>query len=351
MKRASNPWLGLGLAVPLLTVFDEHGHLAEADQRRLVAHVIAEGRGAGIVFIMGTTGEWNRVDTQTRHAAIRVSLDAVAQANSSRAQHERARAWVGVTAPAAGETLACIDVALEAGADALVIAPLAISGLADPVAFVRDEVAPRLCEQPDVPLYLYDNAEIAVDAAHPLLDAASLRALAALDCVHGIKISAPRDVVERAMTELDTAPAAARSFEVYIGYASLSFDIARSTGALAKGAGALDAHVRLAGLVPGAANVLPRAWRNAWEACWAGDAQAMAAARAQVEAFREVTFVGDRRPIVATLKRALLLDGVIESALVAPGTDALRAHELAAFDARYARVRADLAEQERDSAR
>jgi dihydrodipicolinate synthase/N-acetylneuraminate lyase len=338
--------LGLGLAVPLLTVLDARGRLIEADQRRLVDHVLQAGHGAGIVFVMGTTGEWNRVDAATRHATIAVSIDAVARANASPPLASSGRAWVGVTAPDVDGTLACLDFALQQGADALVLAPLAIAGLPDPIRFVCDEVAPRLSAHGDTPLYLYDNAEIAVDPARPLLDREALVRLAALECVHGIKISAPRATVETAMANLAEVGASAHPFAVYIGYASMIFDVARSSGALGRGIGAEGAAIRLAGLVPGAANVLPRAWRLAWEACWAGDHEAMDRLDALVDSFRAISFVGDRRPIVATLKRALLLEGVIGDASVAAGTEALHADEIAEFDRGYAAVRARINERE-----
>ena len=94
------------------------------------------------------------------------------------------------------------------------------------------------------------------------------------------------------------------------------------------------------GVGSGPANVLPSEWGRAWQGCRAGDVERMAEMQQIVEGFRSATEVaaGGRRTI-ACLKRALMLDGIISSAAVAPGTPALGAPDADRFDACYEAVR------------
>jgi hypothetical protein len=67
----------------------------------------------------------------------------------------------------------------------------------------------------------------------------------------------------------------------------------------------------------------------------------MDAAQRIADAFRDCTTLSNgKRPTLACLKRALVVDGVISSACVAPGTSALPAGEVARFDDAYAAVQA-----------
>ena len=72
-----------GLSVPVLTIVDEEGGLLEEDQRALVRHVVQDGDGADIVFSAGTTGEWDKVDNETRQAVIGVCAEEVSKLNLS----------------------------------------------------------------------------------------------------------------------------------------------------------------------------------------------------------------------------------------------------------------------------
>ena len=64
-----------GLSIPCITCLDAGGEPIDADQRRLVRYLIQEGRGADVIFVMGTTGEWNRLDQTRRHRVIRVVVE------------------------------------------------------------------------------------------------------------------------------------------------------------------------------------------------------------------------------------------------------------------------------------
>jgi len=77
-----------------------------------------------------------------------------------------------------------------------VLAPLSIRGLGDPVRFVARDVADLLDARPNrIPLYLYDNANIAADPKVPHIRTRQVKALSRLDFVRGIKVSAPRKVL------------------------------------------------------------------------------------------------------------------------------------------------------------
>lgn len=321
-----------GLSVPLVTVLDAAGRPIESDQRALVRHVMQRGRGADILFYMGTTGEWDRVSNAVRQAVIRVCADEVARENRRLLAQGRApvASWAGVTAPSRAETLANLSCAIEAGADAAVLAPLAISDVRDPVGFVREEVAERLAGD-ELPIYLYDNAEIATSADRPYLDPAQARALARLDFVRGIKVSAPIDVVDahlRRAAAHDPAATAPRS-DVYVGYASLVFELFERSAD----------EPRPTGLVSGPANCLPCEWACAWDACVHGDVERVEAARCVVDAFRALTFAAAGRRTIAALKRALWLDGVISSAALAKHTPDFADTELEDFELGYAQVK------------
>ena len=55
-----------GLSVPVMTLLDDAGRLAESDQRALVRFVIQGGWGADVVFAAGTTGEWHRIGDEQK---------------------------------------------------------------------------------------------------------------------------------------------------------------------------------------------------------------------------------------------------------------------------------------------
>lgn len=338
MGVAGDQGLGpTGLSVPLVTVLDARGRLLEADQRALVRHVIQQGQGANILFYMGTTGEWDRVSGAVRQSVIRVCADEVTLANVELVAAGRApvASWAGVTAPGRDETLANLQCALAAGADAAVIAPLAIRGVDDPVAFIREEVG-RVMAHERLPIYLYDNEEIAVDPARPYLTPEEADSLARLDFVRGIKVSAPIDIVDHHLrSSAERVERGAPHHAVYVGYASLVFELFdRPTD-----------EPRPAGLVSGPANCLPREWVCAWQACSRGDRAAANAIRPVLDAFRALTFSSSGRRTIAALKRALVIDGVISSAALAEGTPDFAEADGVAFERGYADLRLDARER------
>ncbi len=331
-----------GLSVPVVTVLDDDGVLVEDEQRAVVRHVIQGGYGAGVVFSSGTTGEWDRVDNPTRQAVNQVCAEETAKQNAELAKP--VECWAGVTSRSPSETLENLEHAIECGADAAVLAPLSIHGVGDPVRFVARDIADLVHARPRrIPIYLYDNADIAADPKVPRLRTRQVKALSRLDFVRGIKVSAPRKV----LGHYTRAAASFRSggdFAIYVGAASLIFEIFRPpSGPFA----ALTDHwnrYRLghglpSGVVSGPANALPREWARAWQVCRAGDRERMDQVRSVVTAFSAGTHASGGRRTIACLKRALQVLGVTTRSSVARGTPALARPDAERFDAAFERVR------------
>ncbi len=340
-----------GLSVPVISVLDEAGGLVEADQRAVVRFVIQDGYGADVVFAAGTTGEWDRVRPEVQRGVIQVCAEEVAKANAGLGDSGRpVEAWAGVTAPTPEGTLENLDFAIAAGVDAAVLAPLSIRGLRDPVRFVAREVADLLDARPRrIPVYLYDNADIAADPKIPHIRTRQVKSLSRLDFVRGIKVSASR----RVLGNYTKAAAGFRDrgdFGIYVGNAMLIFDIFRPRHGLW---GSISEHWQRrrmrggipCGVVAGPANALPREWARAWQVCRAGDAERMARVREVVEAFRQGTRSAGGKRTIACLKRALLRQGVIQSDCVAEGTPALARPDAERFDEVFEEVRAHAEEK------
>jgi dihydrodipicolinate synthase/N-acetylneuraminate lyase len=335
-----------GLSVPVLTVLDEEGRLLEEDQRALVRHVVQGGAGADIIFSAGTTGEWDKIDNDTRQGVIRVCAEEVTAINENLvgARVSPVEHWAGVTAPTAVETLANLEFAIDCGVDAAVIAPLSILGVEDPVRFLLRDVADLLDSRDRrIPIFLYDNADIAIDPDVPHIRTKQVKAMSRLDFVRGIKVSASNKV-------LGNYTRAAKSFKdrgefgIYIGNAKLIFDIYRPYHGLV---GSIREHWdrwRRAGGMPlgvvsGPANALPREWAFAWQVCRAGDEERMNRAHQVVEAFRECTVTASGKRALACLKRGLYREGVISNAAVAAGTPELSPADVNAFDVAFEAVK------------
>lgn len=341
-----------GLSVPVLTILDEEGGLLEDDQRALVRHVVQDGSGADIIFSAGTTGEWDKIDNDTRQGVIRVCAEEVAKLNVqlTAGDGRGVESWAGVTAPTARETLENLEFAIGCGVDAAVLAPLSIQGVEDPVRFVLRDVADLLdARSRRIPIYLYDNADIAIDPKIPHIRTKQVKAMSRLDFIRGIKVSASRKV-------LGNYTRAAKSFKdrgefgIYVGNARLIFDLYRPYHGFF---GPIREHWnrwRLSGGLPvgvvsGPANALPREWAWAWQVCRAGDEERMKSVACVVDAFRERSVAAGGKRTLACLKRALYREGVISSARVAVGTPSLSSADAELFDVAFAEVKALAASQ------
>lgn len=334
-----------GLSVPVVSIFDAGGELVEDEQRALVRFVIQSGWGANVVFAAGTTGEWDRVENRVRQRVIQICAEEVAKSNAQLGpdQGRAVEAWAGVTAHTAQETLENLEFAIAQGSDAAVLAPLAIQGVRDPVRFVARDVADLLdLQSRRIPVYLYDNAEIAADPKLPHLRTREVEALSRLDFVRGIKVTAQR----RLLTDYTRAAASFRErgeFGIYVGDAMLVFDLFHPpAGWLGVAAGRWQRQ-RLRGQLPigvvaGPANALPREWARGWQVSRAGDAERMDQVREVLEAFQTQVAAAGRRHLIACIKQALRSLGVIVNASVAPGTPALSEAAAARFETGFAAV-------------
>ena len=337
-----------GLSIPCVTVLDPNGQPLEADQRRLTRFLIQSGRGADVLFVMGTTGEWKRLDGETRRRVSRVVVEEVRKTNArlEPAGRGAVQAWVGITAPTARETLENLDFALELGADAAVIAPLAISGLDDPLRFLRREVADLLdARGRRIPLFLYDNAEIAAGRERRLRTR-WVKAWSRLDFVRGIKVSAsPRRLghyTKAARQFRDLGP-----FAIYIGNALYVLKMMRPRrglwGTLVERWNRFLLHDLLpAGVVCGPANLWPREWQCAWRVACAGDVERMEALERFFQRFRTSYRFPTGTRQIAALKRGLLRLGVISSDALAPGTLGLLPEDAEAFDRNFDSLRSQV---------
>lgn len=333
-----------GLSIPSITALAPDGRVLESSQRRLVRWLVQSGRGADVLFAMGTTGEWNRLVTAERHRAIQVTVEEARKCGSrlESLSQPGVEVWVGVNAASASETLATLDLAIDLGAHAAVLAPLAIPGVADPVRFVQRDVADLLdARDRRIPVFLYDNIEIAAGGRH--LHTRWVKQLSRLDFVRGIKVSAS----PRRLGHYTKAASRFRDlgdFAIYVGNALHILEMMRPRtglwGSLTERWNRFLLHDMLpAGVVSGPANLWPREWQRAWQVACAGDAERMDQLGALFRAFREACVFPKGKRSLAVLKRGLLRLGVLESDAVAKGTPALDAEEAARFDADFERLR------------
>jgi len=186
------------LSIPSLTVLDKSGCVIEAEQRRVFRYNAQHGYGADILFGCGTTGEWNCITNAERQRLMVMEVDEVSSINRELIAIDRPtmEAWVGVTSESKEETLANIEHALEVGADAGVIAPLSIRNLPDIIAFFQRDISDLFDRKAKhLPLFLYDNADIAVDSRLLHIRTRDVKRLSRLPFVCGVKVSAGRRVL------------------------------------------------------------------------------------------------------------------------------------------------------------
>jgi dihydrodipicolinate synthase/N-acetylneuraminate lyase len=343
-----------GLSIPAVTVLDQNGRVIDAEQRSVFRYLAQQGHGADILFGAGTTGEWNRISNVERQRLIWIETEEVARINQELIEGElqRIEAWVGVTATTRSETLANLECALEARADAAVVAPLSIADLGDVVSFFQRAVSDLFDHRGRwLPVFLYDNADIAADPRIPHIHTRDVKRLSRLPFIFGVKVSAPRRVLGN-YTKGAGHFKDKGEFGIYVGNAMLMFQVFK----LEKGfAGRvceywnrylLHNEVPI-GVVAGHANALPREWQRAWRACYAGDERLMAIYKSAFDRFSAACCLskGGKQveKSIACLKHALKLEGVIMSDSVAEGTLALDENERRDFGSRYAAIKDELA--------
>jgi dihydrodipicolinate synthase/N-acetylneuraminate lyase len=343
-----------GLSIPSITVLDSEGSVIEEEQRRVFCHNAQHGMGADIIFGAGTTGEWNRISNHQRQKLIRIQADEIARINRElvASGRQRVEGWAGVTATTREEVLSNLECAIDAGADAAVIAPLSIADIGEIVPFFQREVSDLFDHRGTwIPVFLYDNADIAIDPRLSHIRTRDVKRLSRLQFISGIKVSASRRVLgnytKGALHYKDKG-----GFGVYVGDAMLMFQVFKledgPIGRVREYWNRYLLHNELpVGVVSGPANALPREWQRAWRACYAGDEHLMPVCKSAFDRFDEACHFTEKgksaRKTIACLKYALRLEGVIASDLVAKGTLALTEEERTAFEKRYQDIRDYLA--------
>jgi dihydrodipicolinate synthase/N-acetylneuraminate lyase len=335
-----------GLSIPLVTIFDSSGNILEDQQRAVVRFAIQGGRGADILFAVGTNGEWDRIDNPRRQQAARIIVEECRNVSPNEGPVE---AWVGITAHTQSETLENLRVAIEMGADAAVVAPLSIADLDDIVGFVSRDMAVEFDRAgAAIPVFLYDNADIAAPGKPPHLRTRDVKTMSQLSYVRGVKVTASKAELGN-YTRAASHFKLAHEFAIYAGNAHLIFDLFMPPF----GFGAtlryywnryLTQHSLPHGVVAGPANAMPREWQRAWQACRSHDAEQIVRYAQALDEFRIAC--GFRRggaeyvPMIACLKAALVEMRVTVSDAVASGTPALSSEERREFARRFSELRA-----------
>lgn len=345
-----------GLSIPAVTVLDATGRVIEEEQRRVFRHLAQQGRGADILFGGGTTGEWNRISNGERQRLIWIETDEAAHINKDQSTSgcQPLEAWVGVTARTRSETIANLECAIEARADAAVIAPLSIADLGDVVSFFQRDVSDLFDHMGrELPVFLYDNADIAADPGITHIRTRDVKRLSRLQFIFGVKVSASRRVLGN-YTKGAGHFKDKGEFGIYIGNAMLMFQLFEVedglVGRVREYWNRYLLHNELPiGVVSGPANVMPREWQRAWRACYAGDELLMSLYKAAFDQFNAACRFSKSGNVVdkmlACLKLALKVDGVITSDLVAEGTPALSQNERIEFACRYEEIKENLKAQ------
>lgn len=334
-----------GLSVPIVTILDRAGRVIPEEQRAAVRYAAQSGDGADIIFAMGTTGEWNRLDNGQRQLATRVTVEECRRCSRG---GDKIEAWAGITAHTGAETLANLEHAMDIGADAVVVAPLSIADSRDPADFVTRAIGGVFDRRGGtIPVFLYDNADIAAKGKPPHLHTSDVKAMSRLEYVRGIKVTASKTVLgnyTRAAAHFKTGG----DFAIYPGNAYLIFDLfmppRSASGHLRHYWNRyLTRNALPHGVVAGASNAMPREWRRGWQVCRDGDAELMERYGAILEDFRatlEFTRAGKPyRPTIACLKTALVEMGVCANDAVAAGTPALDESQRREFLRRFREVR------------
>jgi len=354
-----------GLNIPVITVLDDSGKVIENEQRRVIRHIIQNGYGADVIFGVGTTGEWNRIANAERQRIMEIEIDEVRRIdnkfthlNPQTSNFKPVEAWVGVNGLTRAEILSNLDAAIHLGADAAVIAPLAIEDLdeRDIVRFFQRDVTSLLeVSNRELPIFLYDNADISAPRQPPHIRTRIVKHLSRLPWLRGIKVSASRRVIGN-YTKAALHYKRPGEFGVYIGNAMLIFEMYRpKPGLLGRLREGWRDHLLHdappIGVVSGPANCMPREWQKAWRVCWAGDNELTDVYLDLSSRFEKICGFDESgrrvKKTIACVKYALELDGIISSATVGRGTKVLSDEQKKIFSdncrelRHYARKRID----------
>ncbi len=340
-----------GLNTPTVSIVDESGHILESEQRKLFRHVVHQGYGTDVIFANGTTGEWNQISNQERLRLMEIAVDETNRINAelqNSSKPKNIEVWLGLNGSTKQEIITNLKAAIQFGAHAVVIAPLAINDLEESeiVRFFRRELNALIEDaSPEMPVFLYDNADINSPGRTDHIRTHIVKNLSRLPWIYGLKVSASRRVLGN-YTKAALHFKQPNEFGIYIGNANLIFDWYRPKKGFMQRIQAgwrdwmLHDHLPI-GVISGPANVLPKEWQKAWNVCWAGDEELMDQSQKMAEKFEALSLFNEPNgnqytgKMIACLKYALELDGVISSSFVAGKTKKLSDEERKIFQANY----------------
>ncbi|HTW86708.1 MAG TPA: dihydrodipicolinate synthase family protein [Candidatus Binataceae bacterium] len=327
-----------GLSIPVVTVLDSEGRVLADEQRAAIRFAVQEGKGADIIFAAGTNGEWNRLDNPRRQKVFELAVEECGHLSAGGIPVE---AWLGITGHTRAETIENLEHSFDLAADALVVAPLAIGDVSDVVDFVAHDMN-AVFERHGraLPVFLYENADIAAPGKPLNLDTREVAELSKLDYIRGIKVTADRALLD---SFIAAAPSfgAQHPFPIYAGNAYLIFDLFHPmSGLLGRIKDPAHKHaIPLQGIVCGPANMSPREWKRAWEVAAAGERALMDRYREVLKWYADICLfmrgTRDASLSIACLKASLAELGVITSDAVAHGTPAFDPDERLEFGRRF----------------
>jgi dihydrodipicolinate synthase/N-acetylneuraminate lyase len=337
-----------GLSIPIITVLDSEGRVLADEQRAAIRFAVQEGKGADIIFAAGTNGEWNRLDNPRRQKVFDLTVEECQRLTSAGTPVE---AWLGITGHNRAETIENLEHAMDLAADALVVAPLAIGDAHNVVEFVTRDIG-QVFERHgrSLPVFLYENADIAAPGKPLHLDPRDVAELSRLAYVRGVKVTADRELLD---TFIAAAPSfiAKHPFPIYAGNAYLIFDLFTPFSGLLGRIHDPDHKHRdlpLRGIVCGPANMSPREWKRAWEVAAAGDRSLMDRYREVLHWYSDICFFArgssEVSLSIACLKASMAELHVITSDAVARGTPAFDPEERREFSRRFHALRDRAAE-------
>jgi len=334
-----------GLSIPLVTILDSDGRLLAEDQRNVVRYAIQQGAGADILFAAGTTGEWNRVDNSISQAVAQIVVE---ECHRRGRRAQPVEAWVGITAHTTADTIANLEHAIEIGANAVVVAPLSIRDAAGPVEFIERTMGDAFDRiGRTIPVFLYDNAEIAAAGKAPHLHTREVKRISQLPWIYGVKVTAGKAVLGN-YTRAASHFKRKGEFAIYPGNAYLIFDLFRPAKGVAGRARNywnryLTRNALPNGVVCGAANVFPREWQRSWQVCSEHELPLMERYSGILEQFADICAFERRgetvRLTLACTKAALKDLGVCSSDAVADGTPGFEGSERREFLRRFRDLR------------
>jgi 4-hydroxy-tetrahydrodipicolinate synthase len=225
----------MGIVVPLMTPLTEGESIDNASLAGLVEHAIRGGVHG--VFVMGTSGEFARMDEEQWRTAVNI---VVATAG------KRVPVYAGVSAPGARLAAGRAETAQELGADVLVATPPYYF----PVSQREIEIFYRyLAAAVDLPLMLYDIPS----TTHVSIEAETVLRLSEVEGIVGIKDSSGNwDHLQQLLQHLGKRD----EFRIFVGEEAIM-----KRGLLA------GAH----GGVPASANLVPRLFSLLYQATKAGN--------------------------------------------------------------------------------